>query len=150
MPATVAGVIVAVSVTGLPCAAGEAGDVVSEVLVATGPAGAVTTKAIGDDVDGLKAIGSAGVNAAVSWCGPAIKDEMDPEAMPLLTVTRLPRLVAPSLNCTVPVAVAGVIVAVSVTGAPCATGETGDVASTVVVASAPATTSIIAGEVDGP
>jgi hypothetical protein len=42
--------------------------------------------------------------------------------------------VAASLNCTVPAAVDGVIVAVRVTRVPWATGETGDTASAVVVA----------------
>lgn len=149
VPVAVAGVMVAVSVTGVPCAAGEAGDVVRTVLVATGPAGGLTTSATGADVAGLKAPVSVGANTAVSWCGPAIKADVDPEAAPLLTVTGLPTLVAPSLNCTLPVAVAGVIVAVSVTGAACTTGEAGDVASVTVVADAPATVNITAGDVDG-
>jgi hypothetical protein len=149
VPVAVAGVIVAVSVTGVPCATGEAGDVVSAVVVATGSAGGLITSATGTDVDGLKAAVSVGVNTAVSWCGPAIKVDVDPEAPPLLTVTGLPRVVAPSLNCTLPTAVAGVIVAVSVTGAPCTTGEAGDVANVMVVTDAPATVSITGGDVAG-
>jgi hypothetical protein len=42
-------------------------------------------------------------------------------------------MVVPSLNCTVPAAVAGVIVAVNFTTVPWTTGETGDVISSVVV-----------------
>ncbi|MGH8623755.1 MAG: hypothetical protein ACREYC_00225 [Gammaproteobacteria bacterium] len=53
--------------------------------------------------------------------------------MPLLTVTGLPMLAVPSLNCTVPTDVAGVTLAVSVTGVPWVTGEAGDVDNVVVV-----------------
>ena len=136
------------SVTGVPCAAGEAGDVLRVVLVATGPTGGLITNATGADVEELKAPGSLGVNTAVNWCGPGGNVEVDPEAAPLVTATGGPRGFAPSLNWTLPVAVAGVIVAVSVTGVPCVTGEAGDVASVVVVAGAPATTNVTGSDVD--
>jgi hypothetical protein len=42
-------------------------------------------------------------------------------------------LVLPSMNCTVPVAAAGVTAAVSINGAPCGIGEAEDVLSTVLV-----------------
>jgi hypothetical protein len=58
-----------------------------------------------------------GVNTAVSWCDPTANvDEVD--AVPLLTAAEAPMLVEPSLNCTVPVAAGGLIVAVSVRGTP--------------------------------
>ena len=75
------------------------------------------------------------MNTAVSERDPRTNVEVEPAAVPLvLTVTGAPRSVDPSLNCTVPTAVDGVIVAVNVTRAPWATGETGDTASAVVVA----------------
>lgn len=148
VPVATAGMTVAVNVTGLPCPAEDSGDAVNTVLVATGPAGGVIVKVSGDDVDGLKAVGSVGVKTAISWCGPAIKDEVDPAATPLLTGTGLPMLFAPSLNCTVPVAVAGVIVAVSVTGIPCTADEAGDAISVVLVAGAAVTVNTTAGDVD--
>ena len=57
-------------------------------------------------------------------CAPTVNDEMgDDAAVPLLRVTGVPRLVTPSLNCTVPVGVPelGIDVettAVNVTGCP--------------------------------
>ena len=75
------------------------------------------------------------MNTAVNWCDPGANSDVDPAAVPLLlTVTGAPMSVVPSLNCTVPTAVGGVIVAVSVTGEPWATTEAGDVASTMPVA----------------
>jgi hypothetical protein len=53
--------------------------------------------------------------------------------LPLLTITGSPMLVLPSMNCTVPVAAAGVTAAVSINGAPCGIGEAEDVLSTVLV-----------------
>jgi hypothetical protein len=58
------------------------------------------------------------VNVAVSERDPAGKADVVPDAVPLLAITGGPRLVAPSLNCTVPSAAAGVTVAVSTTGVP--------------------------------
>jgi hypothetical protein len=149
VPAAVAGVTAAISVTGVPRETGDAGFVVSVVLVAVAPPVApVTTKVTGDDVEVLKAAGLVGMNVAVSECDPAAKVDVDPDAVPLLTVTGLPRLLVPFLNWTVPAAVAGVIVAVSVTGVPRVTGEAGDVVSVVVVTVAPVITMVTAGDVD--
>jgi hypothetical protein len=102
-----------------------------------GQPGAVIVKVTGGDVDELKAAGLLGVNTALSRCVPTASVDVVPEAVPLETGTGLPRLVVPSRNCAVPAAVAGVIVAVSVTGVPWATGEAGDVLRRVVVATAP-------------
>lgn len=101
-------------------------------MVAVAPAGALTTMVTAGDVDVLKAVALVGVNTAVSECDPGPNVEMDPLAMPLVTGTRSPRLVVPSLNCTLPAA-AGVTVAVSVTAAFWATGESGDAVNVVVV-----------------
>src|SRR5918997_2126211 len=95
----------------------------------------VTVSGIAGDVEGLKVAGLAGVNTAVKWCGPGANIDVDPDAVPLvLTGTGAPMLVVPSMNCTVPTAVDGVMVAVSITGVPWATMEAGDVVSTVLVA----------------
>src|SRR5918997_6298226 len=119
-------------------------------------AGSVTSKTSTGDVDGPKIAGSAGVNTAVSWCPPAANVDVDADAVPLLTITGLPRLVAPSLNCTLPGAVAGVIVALIVTSVPRLTGEPGYVVSAVLVAAAPGKapgapviTKATGGDVDG-
>jgi hypothetical protein len=58
------------------------------------------------------------MNVAVSKRLPTASFEVDPDAVPLTTATGLPTLAVPSLNWTVPTAVAGVTVAVSVTGVP--------------------------------
>src|SRR5918998_1877304 len=92
----------------------------------------VTVSGIAGDVEGLKVAGSVGVNTAVNWCGPGANIDVEPDAVPLvLTVTGSPMLVVPSLNCTVPTAVDGVMVAVSITGVPWVTVEAGNVVSTV-------------------
>jgi hypothetical protein len=98
-----------------------------------GQPGAVIVKVTGGDVDELKAAGLLGVNTALSRCVPTASVDVVPDAVPLETGTGLPRLVVPSRNCAVPAAVAGVIVAVSVTGVPRATGEAGDALSEVAV-----------------
>lgn len=135
VPAAAAGVTVAICVTAVPWATGEAGDVVSAVLVAAGPGGeaATTTNVTAGDVDAPKATGSEGVNTAVSWRDPTANCDMVPDAVPFLTTAGEPRSVVPSLNCTAPAAVAGVTAAFSVTMVPWATGETGDAVSVVVV-----------------
>jgi hypothetical protein len=95
----------------------------------------VTVKITGCDVDRPKDAGAVGVNIAVSRCDPTANLDVLPDAVPSLeTVTGLPRLVTPSLNCTVPTASAGLILAVNVTRLPWATGEAGDVLSPVAVA----------------
>jgi hypothetical protein len=125
-------VIVAVSVTGVPWVTGEAGDVVSAVLVAfalsgaviTAPFGAIITKGTEGDVEGPNAAGSEGTNIAVSECDPMANLEVNADAVPFRTMFLL-RLVLPSLNCTMPVAVAGVTVAVNATGLPWWSGDAG-------------------------
>jgi hypothetical protein len=149
-PTAVAGVTAAVNVTWVPWVTGEGGFAASAVLVIVAPAGAATTNITAGDVDGLNAAGLAGVNTAVSGCDPTVNVDVVPDAVPLVTITGLPRVVVPSLNCTVPAAVTGVTVAVSVRGTFGAMGESGDVASAVLVAGAPATTNVTVGEVDGP
>ena len=89
-----------------------------------------------------------GVNTAVSWCDPTANVDVV-DAVPLLTAVGSPILVDPSLNCTMPVAAAGVTVAVSVRGLPWASGEAADVLRTLLVAAAPEITNGTAGEVDG-
>jgi len=81
----------------------------------------VTVKGTGEDIDALNAAGLLGVNTALNERWPATNVEVNPDAMPLLTNTGRPMLVIPSLNCTVPSAVAGETAAVSVTGVPSAT-----------------------------
>lgn len=153
VPTAVAGLTATVSVTWVPERTGEAGAVASAALVAVPPlAEPVITKITGGEVDGLKTVGVAGVNTAVSERDPAANVDVDPDAAPLLTATGLPRLAVPSMNCTTPTAVAGVIVAVSVTGVPGAAEEAGDVVSAVLVAVGPVTAVImkaIGGDVDG-
>ena len=149
VPTAAAGLTAAVSVTRVPARAPDAGEVASAVLVAVAPVAAVMMKSTGGDVEGLKATGLVGMNVAVRERWPAARVEVDPDAEPLVTITGLPRLVVASLNCTVPVAVAGVIVAVSVTGVPGAAWPGGEMASAVLVATAPGTTNITTGDVDG-
>jgi hypothetical protein len=94
----------------------------------------VTVSGTAGEVEGLSVAGSVGVNTAVSWWGPGASRVVDPAAVPLLlTVTAGPMLVVPSWNCTVPTAVEGVIVAVSVTGEFWAATEAGEVTSMVLV-----------------
>src|SRR5947209_18823455 len=66
-----------------------------------------------------------GVNTAVNACDPTASAEVDVvvDAMPSETVTGAPRVVAPSMNCTVPEAVEGVTAAIRVTGAPWAMAD---------------------------
>jgi hypothetical protein len=73
----------------------------------------VTSKTSTGDVDELNIAGFVGMNTAVNWCAPTANEDVVPDAAPLLTITGLPRLVTPSLNCTVPVAAAGLTVASS-------------------------------------
>src|SRR5882672_4026792 len=77
--------------------------------------------------------GVAPVNTAVSECVPTVSAEVLVAAVPPETVTGLPRLLAPSLNCTEPAAEDGVTVAVSVTEVPAVTGLAGLAASAVLV-----------------
>lgn len=60
--------------------------------------GAATVSGTGGDIDALNAVGSAGVNAAVSECVPVDNVDVIVNAVPPTTVAGLPRLVSPSLN----------------------------------------------------
>jgi hypothetical protein len=95
-------------------------------------AGLLTVRARPDDLTAINfALDQAQI--AVSECDPMANLEVNTDAVPLRTMTGLLRLVLPSLNCTVSVAVAGVTVAVNATGRPSWSGDTGDVVNTVVV-----------------
>ncbi|HKR52087.1 MAG TPA: hypothetical protein VJT72_21400 [Pseudonocardiaceae bacterium] len=121
---------------------GETGDVVSSVLVsfdalAADVLAAVTMKATVGDVDPLWSAALAGVNTALSWCGPTVNFDVRPDAVPLaVTMTGLPMGVVPSWNCTVPAAPAGVTAAVSVTSVFSGAVEAGVVVRVVVVGAA--------------
>src|SRR5215470_2228786 len=77
--------------------------------------------------------GLAPVKAAVSESTPTGRADVVSVAVPPETVTGEPTFVVPARNCTVPAAVAGVTVAVRVTGTPAVTGDGGETASAVVV-----------------
>jgi hypothetical protein len=64
-------------------------------------------------------------------CAPCVKDEVVNEAEPLESVP-VPNTVLPSRNCTVPVAVAGLTVAMNDTDAPTSAGFCVDVSAVVV------------------
>jgi hypothetical protein len=131
VPAAPDGVTVAVSVSDVPDAAGDAGVTASAVVVDVGPAG-VTVYGTAVDVDAVKAVGSVGVNTAVSECEPSASTELT-DAVPPDTVWVEPTCVAPSMNATVPAAPDGATVAVSVSVAPDEAGEAGVTPSVVVV-----------------
>jgi hypothetical protein len=82
---------------------------------------------------------------AVMECVPCVRAEVLNKAEPLASVA-VPRTVAPSRNCTVPVAVAGVTAAVNVTAAPANDGFGVD-ASAVAVVDLGFTVCVIAAEV---
>lgn len=75
------------------------------------------------DVEGLNFVELVGVNIAVSECEPLLRTLMGPTAMPPATGAGLPRLVVPSLNCTVPVALGGTTVAVAIAKPPSPKGS---------------------------
>jgi hypothetical protein len=70
------------------------------------------------DVDSWKAVESVGVNTPVTECEPEGRIVKGPTTTPPLTGTGLPRLVLPSLNCTVPTALNGATVAMGITKPP--------------------------------
>lgn len=70
----------------------------SAVLVAVALVEAVITKDSGGDVDELNSAGALGVKTAVRERDPTARVDVDPDAVPLLTATGLPRLLLPSLN----------------------------------------------------
>ncbi|MDQ2881226.1 MAG: hypothetical protein M3Y48_08280 [Actinomycetota bacterium] len=130
MPVAAAGLSVAVSVNGLPCVTGDAAEVLTVTFVGVAP---VMEKGSAGDVDGAKRDGSVAVNTALSWCVPTVNVDVVCMALPSLTITGSPMLALPSWNCTVPVAAAGVTVAVIINGVPCGIGEAADVVSTALV-----------------
>ena len=75
VPAAVLGVTVAVNVSVVPCAAGDAGVTPSTAVVVTGPAG-FTVYGTAVDVDPLNAVGSVGVNCAVNECDPSASTDV--------------------------------------------------------------------------
>jgi hypothetical protein len=87
-------------------------------------------------VDALNAPESAGVKTAVIECVAADKLVVVYVAVPLVTVTGLPNVAVPSMNCTEPAAV-GVTVAVKVTDVPAVIGLAGFAVTAVVVAVGP-------------
>jgi hypothetical protein len=66
VPVAVVGVTVANSDTGVPRRTGEAGYVISAAPVGVAPVGAAIAKVNGGDVDGLNAVGLAGMNTAAN------------------------------------------------------------------------------------
>lgn len=129
VPAAFAGVSIAFSVTRSPSAIAEAGVVVRVVLVSAAP----TMKVTGcGELDEAKAVALAGTNIAVSECGPGNNVGVA-TAIPLSIGTAVPRAADPSMNCTEPAAVAGVTLAVRVTGLLSGADATGFVVSVVLV-----------------
>ena len=88
--------------------------------------------------EGPKAVGSAGMKTAPKVCAPGVRKKR----FAAETVTGPPIGVVPSLNCTAPTAVAGVIVAVRVSVLPTTTGEFGCTERVVVVARGPGVNAI--------
>jgi hypothetical protein len=76
---------------------------------------------------------SPGVKTAVRLWVPTLRELVDIVAVPAVVLTAGPRLAAPSMNWTVPVATAGVTVAVRLTVVPCGWGLGGDTVRVVVV-----------------
>jgi hypothetical protein len=103
--------------------------------VGTG-AGTVTVTVTAELVDEVNTAASVGVKTAVIECEPAVVKVLLADAAPLATVTGPPRLVEPSLNCTVPGAELGDTVADRATEAPVDT-EVGAADAVVVVVTAP-------------
>jgi hypothetical protein len=69
----------------------------------------------------------------VTVCAPAAKVEIEKLAVPPFNVP-VPRAVDPSRNCTLPVAVLGVIFAVNVTACPAADGFGAELSATLEAA----------------
>ena len=75
------------------------------------------------DVEGWNRVGFVGVNTALSGWVPGLSVLTGPIAMPAMTGTGAPRLAAPFLNCTVPVALAGATCAVGIMIPPKPSGK---------------------------
>jgi hypothetical protein len=138
-PAAVFGVTVAVNVTEVPDVVGLVGLAVSVVVVAVGPppVDASTSKLSGSEVELANVLGLLEVKTAVIECVSTDRFDVVKVADPAVTVAALPSAAVPSMNCTVPGAVEGEIVAVNVTDVPDVTGPPGFDAMAVVVAAAP-------------
>jgi hypothetical protein len=121
LPDAAAGVTVAVSVTLAPATAVLIGTLGEDVSPTSNPVVVVACATVTVDVPEALAAKSAtvvGVKAAVRELAPSASAEVAMLAVPELTATGLPIATPPSLKVTLPTAVAGVMVAVSVTLAP--------------------------------
>ena len=125
---------VAVSVSVVPDAAGDAGVTPNEVDVGVAAAEFTVYDTV-LEVDAVNAVASVGVKTAVSECDPSASTALT-AAEPDATVWVEPTWVAPSMNFTVPAAPDGVTVAVSVSVVPCAAGDVGVTPNDVVVGTA--------------
>ena len=126
VPVAVEGVTVAVSVTVAPVAT-DVGEAVSAVVVAVSVE--VTVMLTAGEVLVAKVVDPP--YTAVIECVPAVENEVASVALPELSVP-VPSEVVPSMKVTVPVAVEGVTVAVSVTLVPVATDVAEEVSAVVV------------------
>lgn len=98
----------------------------------------------GVEIDGPKFMGLVGVNSAVSKWSPGGRMVVV-VAVPLVRATGLPRGVLASVNWTVPVAVGGVIVAVSVSMVVGSAAEAGAISRAIVVVVAVLTGALLTG-----
>jgi hypothetical protein len=117
------------NVTAVPDTCGDAGNADTAVEVA----GGLITYVIAEADDGVNAVESVGVNAAEIWWLPTLRVLVLSVALPADTACAVPRLFAPSLNCTEPAAFDGVNVAVNVTDVPDACGDAGNADTTIEV-----------------
>jgi len=70
------------------------------------------------DVEGWNWVGLVGVKTALSGCARGLSVLMGPIAMPAITGTEAPRGVVPSVNCTIPAALVGVMCATGIAKPP--------------------------------
>jgi hypothetical protein len=132
------GVTVAVNVVAVPAVVGLGGLATTVVVVAVAPpVPAVTWKLSGREVELPNALGVLDVNTAVMECVSTDRFDVVKVALPPSTATALPSASLPSMNCTEPGAVDGVMVAVKITDVPDGAGPPGFAAIAVVVAVAP-------------
>ena len=131
LPVAELGATVAVSVTDVPATTGPVGVTASAVVVVPG-GGLSTSSDTALDVDPVNAVGSVGVNVAVSECAPTVSVLTAFDAIPAATGTAPGMAVAPSKNVTEPAA-EGDTVAFSVTLVPAVTGPAGVAVRAVVV-----------------
>ena len=141
VPVAVEGVTVAVSVTVAPVAT-DVGEAVSAVVVAVSVE--VTVMLTAGEVLVAKVVDPP--YTAVIECVPAVENEVARVALPELSVP-VPIEVVPSMKVTVPVAVEGETVAVSVTVAPVAMDVAEEVSAVVVAVFVEVTVMLTAAEV---